>query len=279
MGLTMKSTLRRLLPALALLVSGCGAPDPDSVSLGEDGLVDSEEEGEGVLFDELNPGADIEGKADMPKTYEVPTNLPTLERPEVIVSLDGLTVHLFDRATGYSRVYPAGVGQKNAAGKSITPTGFYKTSGDPTDTWYYTSRRYTPDYFGGFPFLRLDARNSAGEETYGLHGPISYSCPSGGQSCGLLSRKWVLKRGYVSHGCMRMAKNDIIEAFWIIKSHPMTPVVIQKEKELDAAGKIVDVGVTPELFDVGEPVQYGSCGKREDPYGSPARWPSRKCDG
>lgn len=275
----MKSTLGLLVAAFALCLPACGAPDPSPVSVGEDGLIDSEEEGEGVLFDELYPGADIEGKADMPKTYEVPTNLPALERPEVIVSLDGLTVHLFDRVTGFNRVYPAGVGTKNSAGKSITPTGFFKTAGDTSDTWYYTSRRYSPDYFGGFPFLRLNAKSSAGEETYGLHGPISYSCPSGGQSCGLLSRKWVLKRGYVSHGCVRMAKNDVIEAFWIIKNHPSTPVAIQKEKELDAAGKIVDVGMTPELFDVGEPLQYGSCGKREDPYATAERWPGRKCDG
>ena len=75
-----------------------------------------------------------------------------------------------------------------------------------------------------------------------------------------------------------MAKDDIVEAFWIIKNHASTPVSIQKEKELDAAGNVVDVGTTPELFQVGEEIQYGSCGKRADPYASAERWPSRKCD-
>jgi lipoprotein-anchoring transpeptidase ErfK/SrfK len=276
----MKSIALRLVPAFALALAACGAPDPDAGSdVDDDSLVDPEPEGEGVLFDQENPGADIEGKADMPKTYEVPTDLPTLERPEVIVSLDGLTVHFFDRATGFNKVYPAGVGQKNSAGRSITPTGFFKTGGGTDDTWYYTSRRYTPDYFGGFPFLRLNAKNSDGDETYALHGPISFRCPNGGQSCNLLDRQWSLRRGYVSHGCVRMATGDIVEAFWIIKQHPTTPVVIQKEKELDAAGNLVDVGTTPKLFEVGASLQYGTCGKRADPYGSADRWPSRKCDG
>ncbi len=36
--------------------------------------------------------------------------LPVLPSPEVVISLDGLTLHLFDRTTGFDRVYPVGVG-------------------------------------------------------------------------------------------------------------------------------------------------------------------------
>ena len=53
-----------------------------------------------------------------------------LVSPEIIVSLDGLTVHLFDRATGFS----------------ITPTGHCKTGANIADTWFYTARRTNPGY-------------------------------------------------------------------------------------------------------------------------------------
>lgn len=275
----MKALTRSVLVLAWLPLVACASSDPGGeLPADDETLIDEEEEGEGVAFDEENPGADIEGKADMPRTYEVPTDLPELERPEIIVSLDGLSVHLFDRATGFSEVYPTGVGQKGSSGKSITPAGFFKTSSNTSDTWYYTARRYTPDYFGGFPFLRLNIKNSAGAETYALHGPISYSCPGGGQACGQLARQWKLKRGYVSHGCMRMAVDDIVRVFWIAKQHPSTPVTIQREVELDANGAVVDVGTTPALFEPGEAIQYGKCGTRPDPYESEKRWVSTKCD-
>ena len=60
-----------------------------------------------------------DGKSDAPR-YSAPTDLPMLVAPEIIVSLDGLTVHIFDRATGFQAVYPAGVGTKNSRGISIT---------------------------------------------------------------------------------------------------------------------------------------------------------------
>ena len=77
-----------------------------------------------------------------PPPYVVP-DLPTLVSPEVIVSLRGLTVHLFDRETGFSRVYPTGVGAVGANGKSVTPVGHFKTGPDTSDRWFYmTTRRY-----------------------------------------------------------------------------------------------------------------------------------------
>lgn len=197
--------------------------------------------GEGVDFDEDNPNAPLDdGKSDLPR-YAVPNDLPQLIAPEVIVSLDGLTVHFFDRATGFQRVYPAGVGVKSN-GRSITPIGHFATSANLMDSWWYVARRTVPDYFGGFPFLRITAKNSDGANTYALHGPITEE----------------LVRGYVSHGCVRMASDDIIRVFWMSKQHASMPVTIQREVERDAQGAKVDVGRTPKLWSVGAAIAYGT---------------------
>ncbi|HUS32560.1 MAG TPA: L,D-transpeptidase [Kofleriaceae bacterium] len=223
------------LTVLAGIANGCA----DNPGVGEDPEYGS---GEGVDYDEENPNAPLDdGKSDAPR-YQIPTNLPELVSPEIIVSLDGLTVHLFDRATGFSEVYPAGVGQKNSRGISITPTGHFKSGADGNDGWWYAPRRTVPDYFGGFPFLRTTARNSDGANTYALHGPITAT----------------LQRGYVSHGCVRMRGNDIVRLFWMVKKHPNTPITIQKEWERDAAGKKVDVGTNPTLWPVGAQITFGA---------------------
>jgi lipoprotein-anchoring transpeptidase ErfK/SrfK len=222
-----------LFLSLAGLVVGCAdALDNSDPELGT---------GEGVDYDADNPYAPLDdGKSDLPR-YMIPSDIPTLIAPEIIVSLDGLTVHLFDRATGLQAVYPAGVGMKNSRGVSITPTGHFKTGANGNDSWWYAPRRTVPDYFGGFPFMRLTARNSAGQNTYALHGPITNQ----------------LVRGYVSHGCVRMRGDDIVRLFWMVKSHPNTPVTFQREVELDAAGQKVDVGTTPVLYAPGEAIRFG----------------------
>lgn len=224
-----------VLLSLSVLAAACTADDSplDDPELGM---------GEGVDFDADNPNANLDdGKSDLPR-YQIPGDLPMLVSPEIIVSLDGLTVHLFDRATGFQAVYPAGVGMKNSRGISITPVGHFKTGTNTNDAWWFVTRRTVPDYFGGFPFLRLTAKNSDGVNTYALHGPITET----------------LIRGYVSHGCIRMRGNDIVRLFWMVKNHPNMPVTIQREVELDAAGKNVDVGTTPKLWAVGEPIRFGA---------------------
>jgi hypothetical protein len=232
--MTRLTTLLSLV-TLAAVSIGCA----ESMDGGEDPELGT---GEGVEYDEENPNAPLDdGKSDAPR-YQIPTDLPPLMAPEIIVSLDGLSVHLFDRATGFSEVYPAGVGVKSSRGISITPTGHFQTGSDSNDGWWYAARRTVPDYFGGFPFLRTTAKNSAGANTYALHGPITAT----------------LIRGYVSHGCVRMRSNDIIRLFWLVKMHPNTPITIQKEVELDAAGKKVDVGMTPKLWPVGEQIRFGA---------------------
>ena len=55
-----------------------------------------------------------------------------------------------------------------------------------------------------------------------------------------------------------MRGNDIVRIFWSVKSHPSMPVTIQREVEVDAAGKKVDVGTTPKLWAVGEPIRFGA---------------------
>ncbi|MCA9617674.1 MAG: L,D-transpeptidase [Myxococcales bacterium] len=272
----MRQTLAKFLGfGLVLAVFGCQVEDEPAV---EDGYNDPEPEGEGVAFDEENPGADLGmGKADLPLTYEVPQDLPELSRPEIVVSLEGLTVHLFDRETGFSEVYPTGVGKRGSSGKSYTPTGFYKTHGDTDSTWYFIPRRYSPSYFGGFPFLRLNIENSQGHNTYGLHGPITYSCPDGASDCDLLDRQWFLKRGFVSHGCMRMDHEDIVDLYYMVASHPSVPVSIQTEPEVDGFGQVVDVDMSPAVPAIGEALRYGECGERPDPYEIDGRWTSRKC--
>ena len=231
MGTTIMSRLVALL-SLTALAFGC----VDSGIDPEDGA------GEGVAYDEENPNAPMDdGKSDAPR-YAIPTDLPQLVAPEIIVSLDGLTVHLFDRETGFQAVYPAGVGTKNSRGVSITPAGHFRTGANTADGWWFVPRRTVPEYFGGFPFLRIDAKNHVGANTYALHGPITDE----------------LIRGYVSHGCIRMRANDIIRLFWMVKKFPQIPVTIQREVERDAAGNRVDVGRTPKLWAVGERIQFGA---------------------
>ena len=226
----------RLVSLISLLVLAVGCAE------GLDGDDPEVGTGEGVDYDQDNPNAPLDdGKSDLPR-YMVPTDLPMLVAPEIIVSLDGLTVHLFDRATGFQAVYPAGVGMKNSRGVSITPTGHFKSGANSNDSWWYVPRRTVPDYFGGFPFLRTTARNSDGGNTYALHGPITEQ----------------LIRGYVSHGCVRMRGNDIVRLFWMVKPHASTPITIQKEVELDRNGKKVDVGTTPALYLPGEAIRFGA---------------------
>ncbi len=231
--------MRSLLAySIAILAVGCAPSD----------VVDDPEQGSFEGVDEDNdPSIPMDdGKSDAPR-YTIPTDLPDLVAPEIIVSLDGLTVHLFDRETGFQAVYPAGVGVKSH-GRSITPTGHFASGDDLKDTWWYVPRRTNPEYFGGFPFLRLTAENSDGANTYALHGPITST----------------LIRGYVSHGCVRMASANIIDLFWMVNDHASTPVTIQREVELDAAGAKVDVGTTPTLWAPGDAIAYGaSVGPRD----------------
>ena len=223
--------MRALCLSALVLFSGCAdmppSTDPDAQAT------------QGVPEDEDPTTPVFDDKSDAPR-YPTPTGLPQLVAPEIIVSLDGLTVHLFDRHTGFQAVYPAGVGMK-VNGVSITPVGHFATSANTSDSWWFIARRNVPAHFAGYPFLRIDAENHVGANTYGLHGPITEP----------------LERAYVSNGCIRMAPDDIIRMFWMVRNHPSTPVTFQTEVERDARGRRVDVGTTPALWAPGQQITYG----------------------
>ena len=162
---------------------------------------------------------------------------PPVSPLRIVVSLEGLTCHVSAPSHGVDEVYPVGVGVVDANGRSITPTcadagvaSFY-THPDPSNQHYYIAHRRDPEYFGGFPFVRLDISNENGYHTYGMHGPISRASDGA----------WELRRGYVSHGCIRMRPADVQRIFELTRGHPPTPVLIQQSPELDAKGQPLDV--------------------------------------
>ena len=132
-------------------------------------------------------------------------NLPPLANPKITLSIDGLTLHLTDAASGYDKVFPVGPGKIEtdptsgefreslshfpvaSTGRSdfsITPASI-----QPCKTWWTdpASGEQTP-VFGGLPFMSFYGN-------YAIHGPIdNFRAPNGGN----------LRRGYVSHGCFRM---------------------------------------------------------------------------
>lgn len=244
-----------------------------------------EELGEGLTYDEQHPDQDFNPKADQVRQYEVPDWVRETElvAPEIRVSLDGLSVHLFDRETGLSRVYPTGPGALGqSSGLSVTPTGFFATSPDASSSWWNISERFAPDYFGGFPFLRLTAHNSRGENTYGIHGPITYSCTIEVDGpCPLYAREWFLVQNYVSHGCMRMRAQDIVELFYLIRGHASVPVTIQREMEIDPQGEVIFASEAmdwPIEFAEESETVYGELGARPvdwDPCLMPDQWEHR----
>lgn len=204
---------------------------------------DDEEVSEANGTGDLSVGS-VEGAAetwgDATKCKPIPAVEP-LKSPEIVISLDGLTLHLRDRAGSYDRVFPIGPGAIEN-GKSLTPTGTFYTGSNTTevrdDQWgyYYSCRIWHVDeggkkspVFAGLPFIRLAGPPTAG---YGIHGPIDrFTQPNGGS----------LRRAYVSHGCVRMSADDIVEVYGRIKGRPRTPVRIQQEVERLSTGVAVDL--------------------------------------
>ena len=175
-----------------------------------------------------------------------------LTDPAIVISLDGLTLHLIDRAGTYDRVFPVGVGAVED-GESLTPVSTNRSEGvfytrtdlaptfdGPTPAqaqwgWNQQCRIWWTDedgervpVFAGLPFIRLQGPSSSG---YGIHGPIDrYRQTDGGD----------LRRGYVSHGCIRMEAADLAEVYGRI-SGSRAPVRIQEAIERRSDGRAVDV--------------------------------------
>ncbi|MBM4371747.1 MAG: L,D-transpeptidase [Deltaproteobacteria bacterium] len=194
--------------------------------------------------------------------------LPVLAQPEIVVSLDGLTLRLVDKATGFEKVFPIGPG-KIENGKSLTPTSLLKpgmnfflrldtpVGQESTSPSYapwaysYSCKFWWPDpatgkkipVFAGLPFMRLEGAPTLG---YAIHGPIdSYTLPSGGR----------LTRGYVSHGCIRMESEDVLELYSRCLGRKV-PVRIQQSVERRADGTAVD---TPSKWFLAECTSDADC--------------------
>ncbi|MFH1131266.1 MAG: L,D-transpeptidase, partial [Pseudomonadota bacterium] len=220
----------------------------------------------GVILSACDPGLSHEdylplgempkGKADGDWGYaeqckEIPS-LPGLIKPRITISLNGLTLHLEDLATqdtlaedwpnGFSRVYPIGVGKINDSVGQTTSneslTMYPVLSGEtnefaiktanvnPCTIWW--TEPETGDrlpVFAGLPFMSFHG-------PYGIHGPITgYTAENGGE----------LKRGYVSHGCVRMEAKDVAEVWAYIRDHDVVPVRVQKAAERMPNEKSVDL--------------------------------------
>jgi hypothetical protein len=200
--------------------------------------------------DVLNPRADgFYGAATTCK--EIPPVEP-LNDPKIVISLDGLTLRLTDQAGTYDRVFPIGVGAMEE-GESLTPTStqygrsFYTRTDEPPTVdgptpdearwgWNHSCRMWWTSsetgekipVFAGLPFIRLAGHPSSA--AYGIHGPVdNYTMPSGG----------TLRRGYVSHGCIRMSAEGIVEVYGRLQGR-RAEVVIQKPVERRSDGEAVD---------------------------------------
>ncbi len=235
------SAARAFLGAIVIFAPACGS------SGGAENVESSDEP-----QSELGIG-DVESSSAAATSYKYATScksIPTLTKlksPSITVSLDGLTLHLKDLKGTYDKVFKVGVGAIEG-GKSKTPVSssasggtFYTSSSTTTVTdsqwgyWYPCRIWWTdPDsgerspVFAGLPFIRLTGAPTTG---YGLHGPIdNYDSVNGG----------ALRRGYVSHGCIRMEATDIVEVYALI-SGIKTPVKVQQDVERLADGTAVDV--------------------------------------
>jgi len=275
----MRSCIRAALIAATLgLAAACdaaGASDaPPNASTGEQMAVDD------LPLGEVDPGelkADSYGSALTCKP--IPT-LPPLANPQIVISLDGATLHLTDASAGYDQVFPIGPG-KVENGTSLTPTSlaqpnqvFYarldqpavKETGTPSQlwAWNYACKMWWRDtdnggklvpVFAGLPFIRLEGPNPT---AYGIHGPIDqYTLPSGGR----------LKRGFVSHGCVRMESADLLEVYARCLGKKV-PVRIQRAPERRFDGTFVEVADrwlgAPCAVDADCPFDGGAC--HANPY-------------
>lgn len=168
-------------------------------------------------------------------------SLPPLVSPRITISLQGLTLHLVDSATGYDKVFPIGpgaidhdAGLSNGESLSLWPVlayGKHDFALEPATNvackiwWKDPETGELSPVFAGLPFLSWSG-------SYGIHGPIdNFRAQNGGN----------LRRGLVSHGCVRMEAEDIKEVYARVKAVANVPVHVQREPERLADGTRVDV--------------------------------------
>jgi L,D-transpeptidase catalytic domain len=215
---------------VCLLVAACGQAMP----------ADDSNPADLPLGDRLPDDEKADGNWGAALTCKAAPNLPSLVSPRITISLDGLTLHLTDDATGYDQVFPVGVGaiesdQSSAnygESKSYEPLlggrqdyAITPSSIQPCKFWWTDpDTGVKQPVFAGLPFMSWNG-------PYAVHGPIdNFRAPNGGS----------LRRGFVSHGCIRMEAADVLEVYARIKS-VRTPVHIQREPERLDDGSRADV--------------------------------------
>ncbi|HTM20443.1 MAG TPA: L,D-transpeptidase [Kofleriaceae bacterium] len=226
--------LRCRLPLLLLATwAACAEPEPGDEGTGGDEL---------PLGDMSLDDWKADGQWGAALTCKTAPDLPVLARPAITVSLDGLTLRLTDQATGWTKVFPVGVGALDwesgsyTRGESLT---YYPIKAYGTGDFAITPASTTPckfwwtdpetgqklPVFAGLPFMSWSG-------SYAIHGPIdNYRAANGG----------TLRRGYVSHGCVRMRAEDVLEVYARIKGVARVPVHVQREAERDSGGDRVDL--------------------------------------
>ncbi len=227
--------------AVAVGLAACGG---EGASAGDPAL----QEGTELPSDDLPPGdlSSDDMKADGAWGHATECKaIPELARlvsPRIVVSLNGLTLHLTDPDSGYDKVFAIGPGAINAKqgettyGESLTYYPILATGGQdfeirPATTtackvwWTDKATGEKLPVFAGLPFMSWWG-------AYGIHGPVdNYRAANGG----------TLRRGFVSHGCIRMQAADVLEVYARIRGVAKVPVHVQREPERLADGRRVDV--------------------------------------
>ena len=223
---------RRLATVLAILLGACtGSSDtelPEGAELRLGDVSPDDMKADGVWGSAL--------------TCKPIPNLPALPNPKITISLDGLTLHLTDASVGYDKVFPVGVGQIDTEAGSYTlgdslsywPIKAYKKNQfylrPSTNTackfwWTDPETGEKSPVFAGLPFMSWSG-------SYAIHGPIdNFRAANGGN----------LRRGYVSHGCVRMEAADVLEVYARTKGIARVPVRVQREPERLTNGTENDV--------------------------------------
>jgi len=228
---------------LALLLSACTGGTPGDAHNGSaPGNVQDDSTGDELPLGDRAGDDKADGQWGAALTCKAIPELPQLVAPRITISLNGLTLHLVDEVSGYDKVFPIGPGQieddetATSYGESLSyypvlATGRQDFEISPRTvnacrTWWTDpdSQERSP-VFGGLPFMSFYG-------PYAIHGPIdNYRAPNGGS----------LRRGYVSHGCIRMEAADVAELYGRIKTLARVPVRLQREAERLASGVRVDV--------------------------------------
>lgn len=208
------------------------------------GSADEFDEGEGDLpvGDLSADDAKADGLWGAATTCKNIPDVPALPHPEITISLNGLTLHLVDRSVGYDQVFaigPGAIDQDTGSatfGESLSyyPVHAYgkqdftikPSTSTPCKIWWTdpATGKKLP-VFAGLPFMSFSGN-------YAIHGPVdNFRVANGGS----------LRRGYVSHGCIRMAGADVLELYGRIRAASSVPVHVQREPERTADGERVDL--------------------------------------